>query len=1035
MVSMLKNLKTKGVKWILLALLSHGFWTVSAFDKVENLRRSSDYITQQQTKKVTGTVTDEKGESLPGVNIVVKGTSVGVTTDFNGNFEINVPSDKTELVFSYIGFKDQVISVTQSRSGLKVILKEEVQQIEGTVVTALGIKRQEKALSYNVQQVKSDELTRVKDANFVNSLNGKVAGVNIQRSASGVGGATKVVMRGAKSIKGDNNVLYVVDGVPIGNQVNREGDGSGFGGRTSGEGISDFNSEDIESISVLTGPAAAALYGASAANGVIVINTKKGSEGKLKINVSSSVEFLNPLILPEFQNTYGNVKGNYTSWGDKLSTPSSYEPKDFFNTGRTYNNAVNLSVGNKQNQTFASASSVVSEGVVPNNNYHRYNMSIRNTSSFLDDKLQLDLSANYIRQYERNMVSFGTYFNPIVGAYLYPRGENFEQEKYFERYDLDLGYARQHWSPGDFGMDIQNPYWIAYRNVRPQVKDRYMFMGQLKYNILGNLNVATRFRLDNTYTETEDKRYASTINTFAGSKGRYSYSQGIFRQKYLDIIANYNTTFATDYTLTANVGSSFEEYDTKSRGYGGQLLLLPNKFTYNNIDPTKASPFESGGNSRKRNVAIFASTELGWKSKLFLTLTGRTDYPSQLVNSKEEQIFYPSAGLSAVVTEFLSEDTKARLNPYLSYFKIRGSYTEVGSPIPFTGLTPGTTTREIEGGSVKAFKYYPLADFKAERTRSYEVGINSKWLNNKLSLDLTLYHSNTYNQLLEAKLPETSGYDFMFVQAGNIENRGLEMALGYRQDWGAFNFATNFTATTNRNKIVRLASGVQNPFNPAETFDLRDIQVGRFRLREGGQIGDMYDNKQIKRNQYGYVDFTGGVLLDEVTEPYKLGTINPDWLLGWQGNVGYKNISLSFLFKARLGGEVISGTQQVLDRYGVSKASADARDLGYVQVGDFRVGPKAYYDAISNLNSYYTYSATNVRLQEVSLTYNFDTKKLGKNLSNLSISVIGNNLWMIYNKAPFDPELAASTGTLGQGYDYFMLPSLTSYGLSVKMGF
>lgn len=986
-----------------------------------------------QNRQVSGQVLDEQGQPLPGVNILVKGTSVGTTSDFDGKFEIAVPQSSTDVVFSFVGFQDFTLKVSQSRSNVKVVLKEMVQELEGTVVTALGIKREEKALSYNVQQVKAEELTKVKDANFVNSLNGKVAGVNIQRSAAGVGGQTKVVIRGAKSIEGDNNALYVIDGVPMSNKANRGG-GDGFSGVSSSEGISDINPEDIESISVLTGPSAAALYGASAANGVVLINTKRGQEGKLKVNLSSSVEFSNPLIMPEFQNTYGTSE-TYNSWGSKLATPSTYNPVDFFRTGNTYNNSVTLSVGNKQNQTFASASSVIADGIVPNNTYRRHNMTIRNTASFLDDKLELDLSGSYVRQYERNMVSFGTYFNPIVGAYLFPRGNDFEEIKFFERYDFDAGYSKQHWNNLDFGKNTQNPYWEAYRNVRPATKDRYMFSGQLKWNILQNLNVATRFRLDNTYSESEDKRYASTIATHANPKGRYHYSQGTFRQKYADIIANYNTKLGESFNLVTNIGSSFEDYDEKNRGYGGQLLLVANKFSYGNIDPATGSPSESGGNSRHRNIAVFGSAELSWRSALYLTLTGRTDFPSKLVGTSEESIFYPSAGLSAILTEFISAEIKEKMYPVLSYAKVRGSYTEVGSPISQTGLTLSTVTKPIVGGVIKANDFYPLSDFKAERTRSYELGLNTKWLKNALYLDVTLYHSNTYNQLLRASLPSSSGYNFMWVQAGNIQNRGIEVALGYNKEYNDFNFSTGFTATANRNKIIALASNVHNPFNPSNPFNLTDIDAGRFRLREGGSLGDLYSSTWLRRDSNGLVDISGGVLLTETTQPYKLGSVDPDWLLGWQGNFGYKNWSLGFLFRARLGGVVVSNTQQQLDFHGVSKVTADARDLGYVQVGDFRVDPRVYYDAVSKLDAYYTYSATNVRLQELNLTYNFSKEHLGKNLSNLSISLIGNNLWMIYNKAPYDPELAAFTSRTGQGFDNFMLPSLRNYGVSVKMGF
>lgn len=989
--------------------------------------------TAAEKKKISGLVKDERGELLIGVNVSIKGSSTGTITNIDGEYTLQAAKGDV-LEFSYVGYTPKFVTVGDV-GVLAVVLQEDSKALDEVVVTALGIKRSEKALSYNVQKVTGDDLTTVKDANFINSLNGKVAGVNIQRSASGVGGGTRVVMRGNKSISGDNNVLYVVDGVPIGNQADRGGDGTGYGGKTSGEGISNFNSDDIESLSVLTGPSAAALYGASAANGVILINTKKGIAGKVRVNVSSSVEMMNPFVMPEFQNTYGNVSGDYNSWGDKMEKPTSYDPKDFFETGATYNNSFNLSTGNDKNQTYFSVSAINSSGIVPNNKYHRYNVMLRNTAKFFNDKLTFDASVNYIREYYSNMVSYGTYFNPIVGTYLYPRGENFEKEKYFEHNNTALGYSEQFWGPGDMGLDVQNPYWTAYRNVRPEAKDRYMLYASLKYDIASFLNVSGRVRLDNTYMEKEDKRYASTISTFAAPNGRYNYFNETFRQKYADVMANFDKTFAEKYRATVNAGVSFEEYDTKGRGYGGELLLAPNKFTYSNVDPTLSTATQTGGDSRKMNFAAFVSGEFSWNSALYLTLTGRADKPSQLVNSKDPWIFYPSVGLSAIVTELLPDAVKQQIKPVLSFLKVRGSFTEVGSPIPYTGLTPGTISHEIFGGKIMQYLFYPLSDLKAEKTRSYEVGIDSKWLNNTITLGVTYYHSNTYNQLLQAKLSEGAGYDYIFVQAGNVRNRGLEFNLGFDQKFGEFGYNTMFTATTNKNKIIKLASDVRNPVNQ-ELLDLSDIQVGRFRLREGGEIGTIYANERLKRDQDNYVEYNpGGSLATETTDPYKLGSVNPDWTLGWRNGLSYKGFTLDFLITARLGGIVISKTQAMLDRYGVSKASALARDAGGIPVGNFTVDPKSYYAVVSNLDAYYVYSATNVRLQEASLTYAFPAKWFKGVVNNLSLSAYGTNLWMIYNKAPYDPELTASTGTFGQGYDYFMLPSQSTYGLSLKIGF
>ena len=988
-----------------------------------------------QGKSVSGVVVDAADhEPLIAATVSVKGQAgQGVLTDMDGKFTIKNIKAGAILVVSYVGYTTKEVAVAD-RAELTIELASAEKQLETVVVTALGIKRSQKALSYNVQEVKNDALTTVKDANFMNSLNGKVAGVNIQRSASGVGGATRVVMRGNKSISGDNNVLYVIDGVPVGNSADRGGDGSGFGsGRASGEGISSINPDDIESISVLTGPSAAALYGASAANGVILINTKKGAAGKLRVNFTSAVETASPFMLPKFQNTYGNAAGQYTSWGDKLATPSNYKVRDFYNRGVTFNNSFNFSVGTDKNQTYFSASAINAKGIVPNNKYHRYNASVRNTSKFLDDKLTLDVSASYIRDYANNMISYGAYFNPIVGAYLYPRGQNFDQEKYFERYDAQQGFYVQQWSPGSMGMDVQNPYWVAYRNLHPETNDRYMLFGSLKYELNKKINFTGRVRLDNTYTERETKLYASTSSVFSKPLGYYSADNNYFKQKYVDFMANYNSALSEDFNLTATLGTSYEEYDNKGQGFGGHLFLIPNKFIFANTNPLQSGGSQSS--SRKSNFAIFGSAELAWRNAVYLTLTGRTDKPSQLVGSVDPWIFYPSIGLSAVVTDLLSPEVRASLRPALSFLKVRTSYTEVGSPIPFTGLTPGTITHSIRSGKVEPFDYYPLPDLKAERTRSFELGIDSRWFDGALTFGATIYQSNTLNQLLETDLDPGTGYKKLYVQAGNVRNRGIEMTLGFNKKFGPVDYSTSVTATANRNKIIKLASGVKNPIT-GEVFDLTDIAKGRFRLREGGELGDVYASERIKRDANGYIEYTPGQsLVTEPTEPYKLGSVNAKWNLGWKHGVSFKGFDLNVLFTARLGGIVISKTQAALDKFGVSQASADARDAGGVNIGQgLTIAPQQYYDAVYNLDSYYVYSATNVRLQELSLSYNLPKSILGKTFKNVGVSLYATNLWMIYNKAPYDPELTGSTGTFGQGYDYFMLPSQRTIGASIKLG-
>lgn len=990
-------------------------------------------VQQNGNHKVTGRVVDSAGEPLIGATIMVEGTKEGAVTDIDGNFTINTTS-KAKLVISYVGYTTQTVLVGD-KTTIDVTLKEVANTMNEVVVTALGIKRAEKALSYNVQSVGSNELTRNKDANFVNSLNGKVAGVSISKSASGVGGATRVIMRGAKSIEGDNNVLYVIDGIPIFNFSGGRDSGIMGEGRVSSEGIADLNPEDIESISVLAGPSAAALYGSNAANGAILITTKKGKEGRVDISFSSSADFSSPLLMPEFQNTYGNKLGSYESWGEKLATPSSYDPKkDFFRTGTNFINALTLNMGNEFNQTFASVATTNSRGIVPNNTYNRYNFTIRNTTRMFKNKVQLDLGASYIKQKDNNMVSQGEYWNPIVAAYLFPRGESFEGIKTFERYDNVRNFPTQYWPISDSRFANQNPYWTAYRNLAPDDKDRFMFNAGLTYNIFDWLSVAGRIRLDKTFITSERKIYASSFNYFAKEKGAYDYYDYKDHQTYIDAIANINKSFGK-FSLAANVGYSYSDYASLTRGYGGNLVLVPNKFSLNNINPTDSKIREAGGDSKVRNVAAFASAELGWRSMVYLTLTGRNDWNSRLVNSSEESFFYPSVGLSGVISEM------TKLPSFISYLKVRGSYTEVGSPVSRSGMTPGTITTPIVGGSLKSTDIYPFTDYKAERTKSYEFGLTARFWK-KLSFDFTWYKSNTYNQTFIGELPEGSGYKAVYLQAGNVENRGVEMALGYSDNFGGLQWNSSLVYSKNVNEIKEMVKDYHHPLSP-KPINIPEVSKdnGRVLLKVGGSINDIYARKVLAKDNQGFVNVSpsGGMSLETV-EPIYLGKTTPDFTMGWNNNFTYKNFGLSFLINARFGGVVTSSTQALLDRFGVSKASADARDAGGVMIPNQGLyDAKKYYTLVAtgenDLAGYYTYSATNVRLQELTLSYKFNSKLFNNVIKDLTLSFVATNPWMIYCKAPFDPELTASTGTYGQGNDYFMQPSLKSYGFSVKFKF
>lgn len=991
-----------------------------------------------QEKTVKGKITDEQGNFLPGVSVLIKGTSRGVATDFDGNYLLEKVKAGDVLEFSSVGFKSQSKKVEGAAKviTLNVKMQEEAQQIEGVVVTALGIKRKEKALSYNVQQIKSDELTQTKDANFVNNLNGRVAGVTIQRSSAGVGGATKVVMRGSKSIEGNNGVLYVIDGVPMYNFKSRTTEGGALSKPVSGEGISDINPDDIESINVLTGPSAAALYGSEAANGVILINTKKGKEGKLEVSLSSGVEFLSPFLLPEFQNTYGSVAGSNKSWGEKLAKPSEFRPKDFFEVGTNITNSVTLSVGNKQNQTFVSASQVEASGLLPNNNYYRYNVGVRNTSSFLKDKMSLDLSANYVHQGDRNMITGGGYYNPLVGLYLMPRSLDYRDVAVYERYNPTRGIFEKYQPypdrPGVGTSYSENPYWVVNREMFLNNKKRYIFAGALKYELLDWLNLSGRIRIDNTDAVLEEKIYATTTQLLTNSdadKGRYAHKNAKYEQVYADAMLNVNRAFGENFNLTANLGISYNDRYSHGISIGGPLLFVPNLFSAPNLDPAK--PGQGQIYERNKNVAVFGSAELGYKGMLFLTATGRNDWSSQLVNSSEPSFFYPSVGASAVVSEMLT------LPSFVNYLKVRASYTEVGSPISRSGLTPGTTTYLLSGKGLQNRSEYPYPDFKAERTKSWEVGVNTKLFKGHLGVDLTLYKSNTYNQFFVQELSASSPYSKFFLQAGNVENRGVELGVNFNTEvFNDFNYSTSLTYTRNINEIKELVRGYKNPVT-GEDLTFTELTKGGNFLKEGGSMHDITVSGVLVRGSNGeLIEESSGKYKIDRTQVVNVGRATPDFSMGWRNSFSYKGFDLNLLFNGYFGGVVISDTQAILDAFGVSKVSAQARDNGGVMVDGKLYPAEKYYRTIGEeqLGGYYTYDATNVRLQEASLGYTLNGKFISDKIKRVSVALTATNLWMIYNKAPFDPQLTASTGTYSSR-EFFQVPSMRTYGLNVKLQF
>ena len=1004
-------------------------------------KENSDSLQQQSGKErtITGQVVDAKGEPLIGVSILVKGTTDGAITDLDGNYKIMTKSNNPVIVYSYIGYKTQEIPL-KGQTAINITMMDDTQVIDEVVVTALGIKRSEKALSYNVTQVDAESALAVKDANFINSLNGKVAGLNINSSSSGIGGASKVVMRGSRGIEQSSNALYVIDGIPMYN-LSASGGSEEMQSQGSTEAIADINPDDIESMSVLSGAAAAALYGSNASNGAIVITTKKGKVGRVALTVSSNTEMLSPFVMPQFQNRYG-TSGTDASWGKRLNEANyrGYDPaSDYFQTGLIGTESVTLSTGTEHNQTYLSAAAVNSRGIIPNNKYDRYNFTFRNTTLFLEDKMKLDVGAQYIMQKDRNMVNQGIYANPLSSAYLFPRGNDWEDYKMYERYDLERNMYTQYWPQGGGSFRLQNPYWINYRNLRENDKDRYMLSAALSYDILSWLNVAGRVRLDNSYNTYTQKYYVSTIATIAeGENGFYGVTNTRDKQTYADLLLNINKTFGEDWSLTANIGASYSDNRSEALAVSGPIAAngLPNFFTVAQLDKETGKREETG--YREQTQSIFASAEVGYRSTYYLTLTGRNDWPSQLAgpNSKQSPFFYPSVGGSVVLSELF------KLPESISYLKLRASWASVGLPFGRFLAYP-TFSWNTSTGAYSSQSAYPLYDLKPERTDSWEVGLTARFLKH-FNFDVSFYNTKTYNQTMDAKLSPTGGYSTFYAQTGNVRNRGVELSLGYKNTWNKFSWSSNYTFSANKNKILSLIDGYINPVTGEEItkdrMDVGGLSKARFILKVGGSLGDLYSQSDLLRdsNNKIYVNADGNVAVNDKADDIYLGSVFPKANMAWRNDFQYGNWGLGFLLTARLGGVVYSATQAVLDSYGVSEATAAARDNGGVVInGNDMIDAQKWYTVVgadSGIPQYYTYSATNLRLQEASVSYTIPRKKL-KNIMDITLSLVGRNLWMIYCKAPFDPESVATTGNYYQGIDYFMMPSLRSVGFNLKLKF
>lgn len=980
---------------------------------------------------------DDSGPLL-GATVIVKNTTRGTTTDMDGKFRLEGLQPGDVLQVTYVGYDPYEVTYT-GQTTLDILMTTTANQLNAVVVTAMGIERQSKTLSYAAETVGGDDVADIKSVNMINALQGKAAGLQITPNSTGAGGSSKILFRGNKSINGSNQPLVVVDGVPLMMNITSDQVDSNWGAqRDGGDAMSTINPDDIASISLLKGASAAALYGAVAANGAIMITTKSAMAGRLAVNVSSNTTIDTPLSLPEFQNTYG-ANGQY-SWGDKLASKAPDYAEKFFRTGWTTNNSISINGGAEDLRAYFSYGNVTSGGITPENDYSQHTLNAKVGFDLFNDHIKVDFNAKYVNQHISNQPAGGFVFNPLVGTYTFPRGGDWNGYKSnFETYNGELNANVQNWVTTTDETN-SNPYWLLNRE-RPVVeRNRYEFGGSIKYQIIDGLSLTGRMRY-----ERADEHYVR--NHYASSYGnKYTYgkmddNRYFSEQLYADLLAQYNHTW-DDFSLNATLGTSMMQ----TRSNNVSLLYEQSKFVapgnggayYPNI--FNPSNFYMNGTTmgleRKRLNSVFGAVTFGFKEALFLDVTARNDWSSALAYTDGYSFFYPSVGASLLLNRFVD------MGRNIDLFKFRGSYSIVGNDVPVYKTNPRYTYGDQ--GAINPPESVPFRTLKPEKTHSFEVGFDGEFFQHRLHVNATYYKTNTKNQYFEVTLPWESGYKSQFVNAGNVQNQGFELTAGWFQDFGnEFTWSTDLNLSYNDNKIIELFDGIQDGVTVSNLGGAKVI------LYEGGQYGDLYV-RTLKRDESGKLvtetpegaDYQIPVNGGEQNSDLKyMGNMNSKWNMGWNNTFRYKDLTLSMLIDFRIGGKVVSMTEATLDGYGVSERTGRARDRGYVMREGIKFSNvKAYYDVVgaTSFNSVYNvedyvYDATNVRMREISLGYTF--RNLFGQSKNLTLAFIARNLFFFYKDAPMDPDVSMGTGNGLQGFDVFNLPTTRSFGLNVKLNF
>lgn len=988
-----------------------------------------------QTRQVSGKVTGPDNKAVAAATVKIKGSTTATSTSTDGSFSIKAPAGNLVLEISSLGFATKEVSVGAAQSSVSVSLATQSSDLSDVVVTALGVKREKKALTYASQQVSGDELRKGANFNFMDALSGKAAGIDIKISSSGAGGSTKAVLRGAKSLIGTSEALYVIDGVPMVN--NKGGQPGSYGGTDGGDGLSSINPADIESVNVLRGANASILYGSQGANGVIVITTKKGKAGKTTVDFNHSTIIDQVSGIPDLQFSYGAINGSDYNWS---KTKSNYYQnnyvKEFFQTGVNVTNSVSVSGGNDKTTAFFSYANMSVKGVMPTNTYTKHNITLNQSTKLFNDKLTV--SSNVIFAYEesKNRPGAGYYNNPLTGLYLFARERDFNSYKTnYQVFNPDRNIYKMNWYSTEEKQN--NPYWEINNNSKLQTSSRVIANVKLSYDIAKHVKFETRANID--YNDVlRDNRYAAGGNSVSVSpNGTWSYTKYNDQALYADGIFTYNNTFGS-YSVSALAGASYQKNtfnNGMSVGNGTVALMYPNFFTFANM------PYNVIFNqtiNRTIKQGAFANVQLGYKDMFYVDLSARNDWASTLALTGNQSYLYPAVGLSGIVSQMV------KLPEVISYMKVRASYSQTGNEVPFNVVNPWNSINGSGGptgiGGIARNTQVPFTNLKPEIIEGNEYGLEMKLFKNKIGVDFTYYKDISTNQFLSLAAPSGSGFTSYYVNAGRIENKGFELTVDAQVINGnSFKWKTAVNVSQNKNLIAELIAS--NPNYQVGGDDEGFASV----IRAGGSFNDLWIYK-FARNTAGQIilNATSGVPTKAATQE-KVGNVNPDFLLGFNNSFTYNNWYATVLVQGKFGGVAFSKTEAFLDSYGVSQRTADARDKGMMPINAIQgttavtsIDPAIYYSAVGDRNKImepYLFSRTNVRLGQLVLGYNLKSKNPNSIIKDANFSLVGRNLFFFYKDAPFDPEQSMSTGNGMQSNDVFGLPSTRSFGVNVKFTF